>query len=80
MSKSYDDTATRALIEAAAALHEAANALGLCSHMLPTEEPAPGSGRVDMRACVIVDPVQRAILLALDSIAAEIGEDAMMNA
>lgn len=73
-------TEAAALKIAAAALHNAANALGLCSHMLPTERPAAGSGRVDMTAATIVAPVQDDIAAALDAIAKVIGERAMLTA
>lgn len=72
--------AVRALIRAAAALHNAHNALGLCGYLLPTEPPAPGSGLTDMTAATILDPVLIDIREALDAIAAEIGEKAMLEA
>lgn len=80
MSRSCDDTSTKALIAAASALHDAANALTICARMLPREAPPPGSGRFDTTAPTIVDPVQEHIRQALDAIAAEIGEDAMLSA
>jgi hypothetical protein len=70
----------RAMIRAAAALHNAHNALGLCGYLLPTEAPAPGSGLTDMTAATILDPVLIDIREALDTIAAEVGERAMLEA
>ena len=80
MTRSCDDTTGRALIEAAAALHNAANALSLCRAMVPSAAPEAGSGRTDMRGETIVDPVQAHIARALDAIAEEIGESAMLTA
>lgn len=69
MSRSYDDTATPALISAASALHNAHNALNIAAHHTPRH-----------RLQAEVRDVQAHIMEALDAIAAEIGEEAMLTA
>lgn len=67
------------LIIAASALHDAQNALQLCKLALPREAPKAGSGITDLRAEVIVNPVQDHIQEALRAIGTVIGEEAMLR-
>lgn len=69
MSKSYDDTAGAALLAAASALHNAHNALNIAAHRTPID-----------RVQAEVRDVQAHIMEALDAIAAEVGEAAMLTA